>query len=402
MNSNEQNSDIIFHQPKLARPLIEVIAFWLVLAQTFTLAIGLPNIITGSGGSHNLKIAVLALGAGLVGFGVLHVGVKYLAEYSARGFKLATAAAISGILVVGAGFALATFSGNALPDVADLELQSYASELSQEIGDINALSTEARNSGSTLGIVASDLRAWARCEERKNCLSDSEFTGRGSITIALEGLAERAESIQSEFDKGDAARATALEEINGKFEEFQEALGDTKISIWKRRNHLKQTDNILHQAVSELANAVPLHLIGQYADELATGISLPGRVDVATRINAILSGHSNSLKAILQSANGEVVGRPAFPIRPGVGDALRYIPTFAPLALLVLAIDLIFPISIWIMTHLKLVWEYEQEAARRSGQLQKATSGKQPHERSRHPSHGLPNGKSALSGNEAN
>ncbi len=354
------DNDLQVHERPPSRPLMDWVPPLLVGTQTLTLALGLPNIITGSGGFHNLKIASLTLGAGIVSFGVMHLAVSFGAPYAAKRFRLAAIASIVGIMFVGAGFALATFSGNILPDVAALRMQDHGTKLAQEISQVNQVATEASRSGATLGVIASDLHGWAACEQSQSCLSKAAATGRGSITVVLEGLAEQAEAIQQQYEQGEAAREHALEEINDHFADYQRIVGQTEISIWERRNTLKQTDNLLHQATAKLSNAVPLHLIERYAEELSNGIKLSGRADVAQRINAILSEHGKNLEAILESSGGTAVMRPIFPARPGVGEAVTHAMDFLPLFLLIIAIDGVLPISVWIMAYLKEVWIIEQ------------------------------------------
>lgn len=354
------DNELQVHERAPSRPLMDWIPTLLVGIQTLTLALGLPNIITGSGGFHNLKIVSLTVGAGIVSFAVLHLAVSVGAPYAAKRFRLAAMASVVGILVVGAGFSTATFSGNILPDVASLRMQDHGTALAQEISQVNQLATEASRSGATLGVIASDLHGWAACEQSQSCLSKAAASGRGSITIVLEGLAEQAEAIQQQYEQGEAAREDALEEINKHFADYQRIIGQTEISIWERRNTLKQTDNLLHQATAKLSNAIPIHLIAQYAQELSDGIKLSGRADVAQRINDILSEHGKNLAEILESSGGTAIVRPVFPARPGVGDALTHAMDFLPLFLLIIAIDGVLPISVWIMAYLKEVWPIEQ------------------------------------------
>lgn len=354
------DNDLQVHERPPSRPLTEWVPTLLVIVQTLTLGLGLPNIITGSGGFHNLKIATLTLGAGLVSFGVLHLAVSIGAPYAAKRFRLAAIASVAGIALVGMGFATATFSGNILPDVASLRMQDHGTELAREISQVNQVATEASRSGATLGMIASDLHGWVACEQALSCLSKAAVAGRGPITIVLEGLAEQAEAIQQQYEQGEAARENALEEINNHFADYQRIIGQTETSIWERRNTLKQTDNLLHQATAKLSNAIPMHLIAQYAQELSDGIKLSGRADVAQRINAILSEHGKNLEAILESSGGTAVMRPVFPARPGVGDALTHAMDFLPLFLLIIAIDGVLPISVFIMAYLKEVWIIEQ------------------------------------------
>jgi len=356
------------HERAPSRPFVEWINMALVIVQTGTLAVGLPNLITGSGVGYNLKITLLTLGAGIVSYGVLHVAVKFLAPLAAKKFRMAAIASVVGIGIVGGGFALATTSGSILPDVAALELQDHGTDVAVAIGQVDRLATEASRGNSTLGVISADLLQWSRCEEHSSCLSLAPVAGRGSIAIVLEELAERAASIQEQVSLGEETREDALDEINEHFAAYQETLGDPDKSVWQKRNELKLTDNLIHQASTKLSESVPLHLIRQYAEELDDGITLSGRADVAQRINKILGSHAKNLDAILKTINADAIIRPAFPARPGVDDALTHALSFLPIFLLIAAIDLVLPISVWIMAYLQSALAHEIAARRHQNQ----------------------------------
>ena len=106
----------------------------------------------------------------------------------------------------------------------------------------------------------------------------------------------------------------------------------SETDIWAKQGGLQQLHARIEQQAGALAEAVPLALVRAYATELAAGMTIPNRPEATHHINAILSGHAKSLSEFVAVEGGVDSAPPAFPDRPGVSDALRYIAEFASLA----------------------------------------------------------------------
>lgn len=369
INKPEQtNESFEYHEASPSLSFPAKLAIGIAFAQTFLLALGLPNLLSGSGVTYNLKIVVITFGASLVSFGILHLAIEYGAYYAARKFKLALIVCVIGIIVSGIAFGSATFTGNTLEDTALRQVQAHGTELSHQTSELNEVATQANRAGSSLNLIESDLIQWAECERTENCLSNAKSTGVGSITRVLRGLAGKAFAVKQQFEKGEIIRVEALETINAQLENYQEVIGDESVSVWERRNKLKLIDNLISQTAASLKESVPLHLVAQYAKELRNGINIQGRPDVAARINKILSEHGKELENLLESLEETNVERIAFPEKPGVDKALSHALTYLPIFLIVVAIDGIIPLFLFLLAYtneVRIVENFHRERQRK-------------------------------------
>lgn len=187
------------------------------------------------------------------------------------------------------------------------------------------------------------------------------------MTRTLESLAGRAATIGQQIADGEVKRQAAAQSLNRLLTDYQTVLGDEATGIWDRRARLQVIDAEVRQFSSVLGEATPLALLGAYADELKTGVSIPGQPQATETLNAILAAHGASLKTVLGSIDGEGGAAPAFPKRTGVSDTFDYIGHFLPVAAITAVVELIFPLTLWIYTFCALSWDKfrQQHAARR-------------------------------------
>lgn len=346
-------------KPKLS--INDKLIFVLPLISGSMLGAALPNIISETGASGNFKIVLATVGSMLVGYGVTRIAVKSLAPLFAKGYKLAGAVSLGALAAVGFGFAGASIAGFTATDVAERQVQANGTELSQFMAEKHEIAIQASRAAPTLGFVSGDLQQWAQCEFRENCISHAAVTGAGSITTILQGKADDATLIADEFERGEQAREQALADMNAHYEEYQRTLGKTEISIWERRFDLELIHNTVIQSAAKLAEAVPVTLVDQFGQELTEGVSIPGRSDVERRLNSILRENGERIEGVLEDVEQQDLLPPIFPEKPGVSTILTFLPKHIPLAILIVMIDLIFPMMLFVMTWLDARWKIEQE-----------------------------------------
>jgi hypothetical protein len=313
-----------------------------------------------TGPSTNLKVGLITCSAGMVAYLVNRFSIERGAPLAALGFSLAGFFSIAAILIVGAGMYLATFSGLVIKDIASLSVQGHGSALVEYVGERNRASLESRRAGPAIRLVAADLSGQARCEISSACIS-GRGGGVGPVATLLEGLAGRAETIALQFEQGEADRQQALKTINDLTAEYQELLARTDLDIWERRNRLQIVHGKIEQQADTLGEAVPVTLLVAYADELNSGTVVPGNADASRKLNQILRDHSAALEKLMGGLGGDTVSIPVFPAKPGVADTLSYMGQFASIALIVFVAELVLPLTLWVLTYLKLYWKLERQ-----------------------------------------
>ncbi|WP_299500469.1 hypothetical protein [uncultured Roseobacter sp.] len=95
---------------------------------------------------------------------------------------------------------------------------------------------------------------------------------------------------------------------------------------------------------------MPTALIAAYAEDLRQGVLIPRNQEASQNLTDILRGHARTLSAVLNAAETQAGIAPAFPAKTGVSDTFSYMMFFLPLALIILVVELVFPIVLFSYT----------------------------------------------------
>jgi hypothetical protein len=336
----------------------KIVLILLAVFAGLMLSLAIFNLTTETGPLANLKALLIAASGTTVAYTVNRLAVTKAAPLWAIGFTWAGIVGGAGILVVGAAMFASTFSGLVLKDVAQRRMQDHGAVLSDYVGARNRASLASARVGPLLTVIAADLAQYVECETKEGCLS-GRGGDRGSVAIALDKLAGNAATVAAQFSAGQSAAQTILAGLNTHIADYQKTLGADS-DVWLKQGELQQLHARIEQQAGALTEAMPLVLVRSYAGELVAGMTIPGRPEATHKINAILSAHAKSLSEFVAAERGADSAPPAFPGRPGVSDALRYIAEFASLAGIVFVAECVVPMATFSYAYLTLSWRIEQ------------------------------------------
>jgi hypothetical protein len=322
----------------------------------------MPNLMTDTGTAANFKALLISASGTLVTYGVNRLSIEKGAPLAAIGFIAAGVLSVAAILVVGTAMFASTFSGLALKDVAQRRLQDHGAALTSFVAERNAASLASARVGPRLSVIAEDLTQYVECEIATGCLSGRGGSA-GSVAIALEKLARSAGTVAGQFAAGETSAQRSLAGLNLSLADYQKALNGTESDVWQKQGELLKIHGRIEQQAGALSEAIPTALVKSYADELAKGMTIAGRPEATSAINAVLAAHADGLKEMLADENAVTGSPPAFPARPGVADALGYLAEFASIAGIVFVAEMVLPITLWTYAYLRLSWRIEQAEA---------------------------------------
>ena len=279
------------------------------------------------------------------------------APLAVKGFKSAAVISVVSILLVGVGLWSGTFPGLSIASVEERRLQAWVTEKIRFVEIQGAAASKSAGLVPVISSISADLSVKAECEKKTSCVSGRGRGGYGAVARALENLSARAKAIATQAQAGLKQRDVLLAQLAGLTARMQDMLADESKSIWDRRAGLRKIDAQVGQTLQNLGSAVPASMLSAYARELKTGIAVPGNDAAAAAINRLLSGYASSLEAVSENTGVSGAIDPSFPPRTGAYETFGYIGQYAPLALLTLAIELVFPIVLWGYTVLTLLWE---------------------------------------------
>ena len=174
--------------------------------------------------------------------------------------------------------------------------------------------------------------------------------GRGPITRALEGLASRAGSVAEGLAEGQQSYGGLMQAVANKRAAMEQGLQDESVSITQRRNALRVQDGEMRALLTQIEAAVPTSMAVSFAQELRAGITVPGRPEATAQINRTLAGYATAIEAALPENSGVPTAYPLFPSKTAIGDTLRHIDAFLPVAMLAIVIDLVLPLLLFAYT----------------------------------------------------
>ncbi|MCQ0989584.1 hypothetical protein [Jiella marina] len=328
-------------------PLISAIMLWTALRNLGT---------AESGFTGFLKTLLLPLAAFIVAYAVYRMAIEKAATLFSVGYVLAGIVGLVSILIVGASLFMGTLPGLIIKQVEERRLQVYASETARYSDVRTAHGAQAGRVVPVVMAIAADLDTKTECEKTSSCVSLRGSGGYGSTTRTLEALASRAAAVRDEAAAGLQQRDAVRGELADHLARMGTVLADEDRDVWERRIALRELDAGLEQLLNRLDEAVPTAMLAAYAGELRTGVNIPDRPDVTARVNALLAGYAANLETVLGQAGTGAIERPAFPPRTGAIQTLSYVGEFAPVALLVLSVELVFPLVLWVYTVLSLLW----------------------------------------------
>jgi len=343
--------------PSLEARLIKIQA----IGAGFMLAMGVSNLMTEVGALANAKAFLLAGTATIAAYAVNRFAVEKGAELASRGFKLATATSIFGILGVGTAMFSSTYSGLVLPDVAQRQLQEQGARLASDVTKRNDLVLQSGALGPVLQVISTEHKNVLKCEIESSCISHRREGGHGPVAKTLEPLAAKASSIVTQFEAGKIAAQKSLAALNGLLADYQKTLSRTDINVWQRQDELLKIQARMEQEASALVSALPVPLARAYAAELATGISIADRPAASAQINSLRAKQAETINTVLASIGNVQGAPPTFPGRAGVLDALRYLLEFSSIAAIVFVAEMVLPLTIWLYAFLSLRWVIEQQ-----------------------------------------
>lgn len=352
-------------KPKRERPTFEnVLLVVLSIGTGFMAFLAMLGLIPETGLSAYAKAVVVAAIAAVVSYAINRFAIEKGAPLAATGYVLAAIISIVSILFVGAGLFASTYAGMTINSVNELQLQHHGQALSRHIGNQNAKFTQATRTLPVIQSISADLNQKVACELATSCISGRGNGGRGPVTRAMEALAGRADTIAAQLFAGEHKRQQLIAKLNDQLASYQNALGTSERSLEERRRELAGIDADLNQTLSEIGEAVPTSLLSAYARELQAGVSIDGRAEATSRLNAILNDHGRALASVIASIEQTETDRPLFPAQAGVSSTFEQIAYFLPIAAIAAVVELVLPLVLWAYTFVQIIWDKEQRSPR--------------------------------------
>lgn len=330
------------------------------LCASLMLGISLSILNPESGPLANLKILLITCSAGLVAYGVNFFAITRGAPLAAIGYVWSGIASVVGILTVGIGMFIGSYSGLVYKSVEERVLIDNGAALNAYIHEIDQTALIIKRAGPALRLVSDDLANYAECERTSSCLSRNGRGGFGPVAAETQKLSQRSDGIAKAFDEGETAHQTLLKDINRLNRRYQASLSDKNQNLTEKRASLQGIHSELTQVSMALSEALPVSLFKSYTQELLNGVSIAGQRDSTSTLNGILRQHGETLSRILDEWDEDAQEAPAFPSPPGMIGALHYIADFAAFAAVIFVAELLLPITLWVLTYQKYVWEIEQ------------------------------------------
>ncbi|GAA6176731.1 hypothetical protein [Sulfitobacter pacificus] len=347
------------HEPNPGMPLADRSFLAILLANLTLIPMALFAMGEEQGAIASIKYLIVGFAAAGAAYGVNKFSVDRLAPLHAVGYRMAGVLAIVAILITGSGTALGSFTGIVFKLVEVKTYQAAGREMTNFTDDANQVALVAERLGPATEAVSEDIAQTAVCEVRSSCLSGRGNGGRGPMSRALEASSSKAHGIAQTLQAGLQERDRLLEELNRLNADYAEVLADGTRSMADRRVELQALHAEVRQGVSALMEAMPVSVLRGYVSDLQSGATVPGNASGSRILSAYLRGHGDALAEQLDNLPDAELVAPAFPDRPGMLDVLRYLPTYLAIAAIVIVGELILPITIYLMTYIRIDREIE-------------------------------------------
>lgn len=324
------------------------------IGTTILLLAGLPELVPETGLLSKIRNFTLAVGGGIIGYGVNRLALERGAPLMALGYKSAGLASVASIAIIGAGLWASTYPGMTYRSVAALQLQEYATDLERLQQESNRQANESARVIPVTLSIRSELSGYALCEIGSGCVNSKGQAGFGTFAKLLQELAGRAGNIADTLKDGEDRKIEALEKLNLLSREYQEVLHEPDKTIWAKRGELQTIAAEVKQTVSELDESIPVTLVQAYHNELDDGVEVASDPEGSRNLNGILQTQADRLKTVLKTLEIEKKTIPEFPQRPGVWTTFQYVLHFLPIAAIAAVVELVFPLALWVYNFLHL------------------------------------------------
>jgi len=206
-----------------------------------------------------------------------------------------------------------------------------------------------------IATTAADLEMKIECEVQTGCLS-GKGGGKGAIYRDILPPTQRAQRIAAQLSANELERQQQLVELNKALDDYTAIMGDNSLTRVDRVRQLRAKDAQIKQGVAQLRESAPLMLLRGYQNELASGLQIVGEAEGTQKVNAILARHAGTLGGALDDLEKEKAVSPQFPGKAGVSEAFSRFSHFWPIGILTAAIELIIPITLWLLAFTQVAY----------------------------------------------
>lgn len=373
-SATNANASVYRHETGPGMTLADFALLAIFLTSLILVPLALFAIGEERGPVASLKYLLVGFAAAGAAYGVNRLAVSSLAKKHAENFQMAGLAAILGILLTGFGTALGSFTGIVIGSVEVKTYQEAGQDVAAFIAATHEAALTAERIAPAVEAIAADITQTATDERASSSLSGNGNGGNGPISRALDATAGRVLVVAEALQQGTLVRDQRLEELNQLHAEFFETLGDTDRSMAERRAALQGFHARIGQVASALAQALPIGLVYELADDLRAGASVASDPAGSRALSAYLRDLGTGLLDQLNDLPSQELVTPEMPDRPGMADVLRYIPAFLAIAAIVFVGELVLPLTLYLQTYWGHVRELEmKEEALREAQAKATT-----------------------------
>ena len=315
-----------------------------------------PSILSADSILDWLKVGLLGGAAMFVSGVVNHYAIRYGAEFSGRGFRIAPLISLVPVVAVGFGAATFSYSGLVLDKVDRSARQTHGTELRGYAEAVNAHALQAIQLKPVVEATAADLARNLLMEEQQGTLSGGK-AGRGSVYRIVLPLADRASTIAGQMEEADRLREEHLARTNHLLDHYAAVLSGAEPSKAQHTEALMRASGEVKAGIQALRQTLPLAFLEAYGQELNQGVSISTKPEATHRVNTMLQRNGSSLQAALDGIKADITTPPVFPSEAGVAEAMEQMGRFWPIALLTYSIELTIPVVMWLWAYLGTVWQ---------------------------------------------
>lgn len=348
------------YEPGPGVPLWQSALMALALCHLFLIPMSLFALSEATGPMESFKLILVGVGAAAAAYVVNRFSIEKLAPLHAIGFRMAGAFAIFIILATGAGMFLGSLNAMVHSSVEARVYQENGDALEAYVGSVYEAALVADRIAPAVYTAAQDIDRTKTCETASSCLSQVGDGGRGPMSIALEASAAQAYTISEALDRGSVERMQHLEELNRLYRGYTEELAESNKPLSERRVALQAIHAEIRQIATALNEALPMALVEGFVQDLRSGATVAGDPTGSMTLSTYLREHGNTLDEALDRMPEADLTAPSFPARPGMLVILQYLAEFAAIAGIVFVAELCLPITLYVMTWLKLYWRTYQ------------------------------------------
>lgn len=356
MDQNVSGTMPVRRAPEAKKPLANTALLLSSAVSGSMLWLAMPNLISGTGWNATIKSGLLAVGGMVASYVVNRLAVERGAPLAVKGYGIAGVVSVVSIASVGGGLFGATYAGLTMQEVERLRIEEHGQALSHFVAERSAAAAQSARIAPAISAVVTDLTEKRNCEVTASCLSGHAGGGNGPVARLLNEKLGKAAALEQQVQSGMTMREQVRGRLNAFHGEYELVTAAGDLSHEEQRRALRGIDLKIRQAVADLDEAIPVQLIAAYGEELKAGAEIAERPDMARKIGAILRPHGQSIADITDSKIEKKVQAPSFPSKTGVSETFHYAVHFLPIVAITAAVELIFPMSLWLYTLLALRW----------------------------------------------